>query len=115
MSVHPVTPMGESDLTVHLLQQASLAMSKLTLADLQLGRAHLDTAVDALLTSCDSVLFDADTQLHLTEIGRQLERWHSGDGTAAFVVGSSGVQYALTQWWKESGALSARVAGDFRI
>lgn len=116
MSVHPVTPMNESDLSLHLQQQAELAIGKLTLADLQLGRAHLDATVDALTPGeRDAVMLDANAPAHLTEIGRQLERWRGSDRKTTFVVGSSGVQYALTQWWKESGALEARDTNDFRF
>lgn len=99
MSVHPVTPMDESDLTLHLARQAPLTLAKLTLADLDRGRAACDSAVDGLLQQpIDGILFDASTPAHLTEIGRLLER-EAEKARRLFVVGSSGVQYALTQWW----------------
>ena len=107
MSVHPVTPMDEADLSVHLARQApSLAIGKLAFTELDADRASIDVTVGALMHgSADAILFDALTPAHLTEIGRLLDaearRRDSQD--PLFVVGSSGVQYALTQWWREAG------------
>jgi 3-oxoisoapionate kinase len=99
MSVHPVTPMDEADLAVHLLRQAPLQIAKLTLADLaQDGDRRLaDLTADA---TSDAVLIDSATSEHLTEVGRLLD----GMNKPLFVVGSSGVEYALTQWWRREGA-----------
>ena len=106
MSVHPVTPMDEADLGVHLARQAShagLAVAKFTLAELDQGRDAIDSAMATLLREpADAMLFDASTPAHLTEIGRLIER-EAQRRNRLFVVGSSGVQYALTQWWSEAG------------
>jgi uncharacterized protein YgbK (DUF1537 family) len=107
MSVHPVTPMDEADLAVHLAKQATnLAIAKLAFTALDADRASIDATTRPLMRdAADAVLFDASTPAHLTEIGRLLdaEARQRDPRDPLFVVGSSGVQYALTQWWKEAG------------
>jgi 3-oxoisoapionate kinase len=93
MSKHPVTPMDEADLAVHIARQAPLAIGKLTLADLAVAGATLARADQ------DAVLIDSATPEQLTEVGRLLDD-ASRETKPLFVVGSSGVEYALTQWWR---------------
>ena len=103
MSVHPVTPMDEADLALHLARQASLAVAKFTLAQLDQHRDAIDGDMATLAREpADAMLFDASTPAHLTEIGRLIE-CEAQRRNRLFVVGSSGVQYALTQWWNEAG------------
>lgn len=110
MSVHPVTPMDEANLGVHLARQASLAVANFTLAEMDQGRDAIDSAMATLMREpSDAVLFDASTPAHLTEIGRLIER-EAQRRNRLFVVGSSGVQYALTQWWSEAGLPTRRPA-----
>ena len=65
-----------------------------------------------------AILFDGATPAHLTEVGRLLERLARGRGRPLFAVGSSGLEYALTQWWAERGdvapALPAERRADLR-
>jgi uncharacterized protein YgbK (DUF1537 family) len=49
-------------------------------------------------------LLDTVTARHLTEVGRILEGYATTVGPI-FTIGSSGVEYALTQWWRELGKL----------
>jgi uncharacterized protein YgbK (DUF1537 family) len=103
MSAHPVTPINESDLTQFLGRQTSMTIDKFVVSNFAKGRPAMDEAW-ALLTSAQpaAVLFDGLTNEHMTEVGRLLDTHACRQGTA-FVVGSSGVEYALTQWWLESG------------
>ena len=106
MSRHPVTPMNEADIAIHLARQAKLVISKFTLADLDQPRESIDATMAArLLEPVDAILFDASAPGHLTEIGRLLdaEAHRRTRQDPLFVVGSSGLQYAMTQWWSESG------------
>jgi 3-oxoisoapionate kinase len=115
MSKHPVTPMDEGDLAVHLARQAPLAIAKLTLADLAGERTALDQRWSALAGGdADAVLIDSATPEHLTEVGRLLDGRRRADGKALFVVGSSGVEYALTQWWRQAPPVPGRGAADAR-
>jgi 3-oxoisoapionate kinase len=100
MSQHPVTPMDEADLSVHIARQGKLAIATLTLADLARGRAAVDAQWATLADTHDAVLIDSATPEHLTDVGRLIDK-------PLFVVGSSGVEYALTQWWRESGLPAA--------
>ena len=110
MRNHPVTPMDEADLAVHLARQAPLSIAKLTLADLARERTTLDQRWRALAGGdADAVLIDSATAEHLTEVGRLLDA-----KAPCFVVGSSGVEYALTQWWRESRRASGQPAADTR-
>jgi uncharacterized protein YgbK (DUF1537 family) len=105
MSVHPVTPMGESDLAVHFGRQAaSLSIGNLPFTALDAG----SEAVEGELRTLDAaghaaVVLDGATPAHMTEVGCLLDR-RARDGLSLFVVGSSGAEYALTQFWRESGS-----------
>lgn len=101
MSVHPVTPMAESDLARHIAEQAALSIVNLPYPAFDAGRDALDAQLRALAEARpDGVVLDAATPRHLTEVGRLLDR-QARASAPLFVVGSSGVEYALTQWWQE--------------
>ena len=106
MSVHPVTPMDESDLARHLARQTTLSIDKFVVANFASDRAGMDAQLAALTAQVkgqpDAVLFDGLTPAHMLEVGRLLDA-HARRHQPAFVVGSSGVEYALTQWWREGG------------
>ena len=100
MSVHPVTPMDESDLSAHFAKQTPLTMGLFPFDRFDAGPEEVERQRQALADSgVDVVVFDAATTDHLTEVGRLLER-QASDRSPLFVVGSSGVEYALTQWWR---------------
>jgi 3-oxoisoapionate kinase len=103
MSVHPVTPMLESDLARHLQQQAALSVANVSLTRLDEQPAALADHVRALASSHQAVIFDGLTSAHLTTAGACLQQMASqGDGPL-FIVGPSGVEYALTQLWQQQG------------
>jgi uncharacterized protein YgbK (DUF1537 family) len=102
MRVHPVTPMTESDLTRHLSMQTRQTVATVTLPVLERSEAQQDAEVDALLaSSCEALLFDGTRPEHLTATGRHLTRLSALNPGPMFAVGSSGLEYALTQWWRE--------------
>ena len=108
MSVHPVTPMQESDVARHLQKQAPLAIGNVPLTWLDTAPpAELAARVAAMATSRQAVVFDGLSPAHLTTTGDCLQRMASAQGTPLFVVGSSGVEYALTQFWQREGAAPA--------
>ncbi len=96
MSQHPVTPMDEGDLRLHLGRQTD---AKITLFDLlhQSGTAaQVNERFAALLSNQpEIVLFDTLDDERLATVGRLI--WESG---ARFVIGSSGVGYALAGHWQ---------------
>jgi 3-oxoisoapionate kinase len=108
MARHPVTPMAEADLRLHLGRQTdkSIALVDLT----TLGADDVDARVDAVLAQgAEIVLFDVADIATQSSVGRQLARMRSDRGV--FVVGSSGVEYALLNEWARVGAIAG--AADF--
>ncbi|MND35658.1 hypothetical protein D3C80_263010 [compost metagenome] len=105
MSRHPVTPMHEADLRVHLAKQTAL---KTVLADLvALSTADADDRVNAIVKNADGMLlFDVDSHESQLQAGEQLWRLRSRDGW--FVAGSSGVEYALLAAWAKAGLIGAK-------
>ena len=101
MRVHPVTPMTESDLARHLSMQTRQTVAGVKLPLFERPEALQDAEVDALLASpCEALLFDGTRPEHLTATGRHLERLSALSPGPMFAVGSSGLEYALTQWWR---------------
>ncbi len=105
MSRHPVTPMDEADLTLHLRKQTSLPVS---LADLVTIRAaDADARIDELATETKGILLlDVDGPETQIAAGRQL--WRLAGKGNAFVAGSSGVEYALLSTWSSEGVMGPR-------
>lgn len=102
MSHHPVTPMDEADLRLHLARQTS---RKIELLDvLALSSNNAEKQLDALLSEEPSaVLFDGLDQLTLRTSGRLL--WTRRSALPSFAVGSSGVIQALVHYWREEGEI----------
>ena len=90
MSRHPVTPMDEADLRLHLARQTALPVDLVPITALN------DAATDAVIDAAKGiVLFDVMDLATQIETGRQLLRLVPRLGP--FVAGSSGVNYALVK------------------
>ncbi|MDQ6433949.1 four-carbon acid sugar kinase family protein [Mesorhizobium sp. LHD-90] len=99
MSRHPVTPMYEADLLAHLSHQTSLRSALIDLAALR--APDVSARVDAAAGEAEMVLLDvADTETQELA-GREL--WRRAREHGAFVMGSSGVEYALLPEWEKEG------------
>lgn len=104
MSRHPVTPMREADLALHLAAQTSLAVALLD--HLALTAEDTDAQADAILAADPGlVLIDVLNGQTQEAAGRQLERLR--EAGCRFTVGSSGVEYALTAHWAKTGRIGA--------
>jgi len=103
MKCHPATPMGESDLRLHLMEQTS---KRIDLVDiLALQSADIDKRFDAVLERRpEVVLFDILDHASLVQVGRLL--WQRRDAEQVFMVGSSGLEYALVAYWQSTGELA---------
>ena len=125
MAMHPVTPMHEADLARHLAAQmteqtaaqtalqTTMSITKFTLPNYAADRQAMDEELVRLTSDQHgAVLFDAATPAHLTEVGRLLDKRANQSSKPLFCVGSSGLEYAMTQWWRDSGALQAQAAAD---
>jgi uncharacterized protein YgbK (DUF1537 family) len=105
MSKHPVTPMDEADLRRHLARQTRKSMALFDLLHLAASEAALDEHLQNLRAGdAQIILFDTLDDSHLARVGRLL--WNvAGEerDKSLFVVGSSGVEYALTAHWLALG------------
>ncbi|MER9303880.1 four-carbon acid sugar kinase family protein [Mesorhizobium sp. M0496] len=104
MSRHPTTPMDESDLLIHLSRQTALNSGLVDLATLQ--SASRSAAFDRLAGDGTAiVLVDVDNLETQALAGKELWRVRKPGGS--FVVGSSGVEYALLAEWASNDIVSA--------
>ena len=120
MRAHPVTPMTEADLARHLSAQTVQKIARFELPSLATERLAMDSELERLLAQAPgAILFDGATPEHLTDIGRLLEGLSRSPGLVQrplFCVGSSGLEYAMTQWWRASAAqpqAAPPMAADF--
>jgi 3-oxoisoapionate kinase len=107
MSKHPVTPMLEADLRLHLSRQTQLGIGLVDLTSLKRGE-YADTAHDILAAQDGAAIIDvidAETQVRAGEI-----LWQNKTPEGLFTVGSSGVEYALIAHWRNEGLLQKPAA-----
>lgn len=107
MSVHPVTPMNEGDLARHIALQAELRIEKLGFPDLERGPDHARAALARIAErSPDAVLIDAGQETHMMAAAALITE-EASRAAPLFVVGGSGVEYALTRLWREGAPAPA--------
>lgn len=103
MRHHPITPMDEGDLRLHLAKQSQ---RRIGLVDMRyLGsQAALQARYQQLIEDGNEILlFDTLQEDHLRLIGEQL--WSMRTEKPVFVVGSSGVEYALSAHWQHTNTV----------
>ena len=106
MRHHPVTPMLESDLRLHLSQQTAKEIGLFDILQLEGREADAEERLQAVLESGpEVVLFDVLYDDQLSTLGGLMWNQASRE-TPLFVVGSSGVEYALTAHWRDTGELA---------
>ncbi|GAB3070700.1 four-carbon acid sugar kinase family protein [Salinicoccus sesuvii] len=103
MSRHPVTPMDEADLSIHLSKQTDQEVDKYSIADMNETK-HFDIKEKNAIT-----LFDAVEQKHMEAFGNMI--WESRHDEATFLIGSSGVEYALGETWKDNADVNQNSLG----
>lgn len=107
MSRHPVTPMGESDVALHLSKQTSEKAGCIDLLGLRgpdkgLGALKALRNEGARLITCDTI-----DQSDLVAAGELI--WNHR-AEAPLVIGSQGIEYALIAYWNAISALPVRAA-----
>jgi uncharacterized protein YgbK (DUF1537 family) len=113
MSRHPATPMDEADLRLHLARQTDRPIELVDVLTLD----QEPTALFNRLAACPEgaiVLLDVLTNRHLATIGAALVELQRREAKPMFVVGSSGVDAALVNRWRELGQLQPRELGPPR-
>ncbi len=105
MRYHPITPMEESDLRLHLERQTEKGIGLFDILQLSAPEEEVERRFEALLASGpEVVLFDTLCEADLPKIGRTI--WQRASrGAPLFVAGSSGVEYALTGHWRKEGLI----------
>lgn len=107
MKRHPITPMTESDLRLHLGRQTTRNIALVDLLAIRGGKAE-ERLKQVLSQGGEVVLFDGLDEESLETIGRLL--WTQRSSRQIFAVGSSGLEYALIAHWRTSGCLPPRPA-----
>jgi uncharacterized protein YgbK (DUF1537 family) len=98
MSRHPVTPMNEADLLLHLSRQTALGSSLIDLAALR--AADVNHRVDFAADAAGIVFLDVADLETQSLAGKQL--WRLAGNQGPFSCGSSGIEYALLPTWIEN-------------
>lgn len=105
MARHPVTPMSEADVALHIGKQSDrISTGALTLNDLEDAAARLDQLQHNAAERTSVVTIDSVDAASEAAAGALL--WNKR-AEAPFVVGSQGIEYALVRHWRETGALPA--------
>jgi uncharacterized protein YgbK (DUF1537 family) len=102
MARHPVTPMDEGDLRLHLAKQTN---RKIGLVDILAvangtGPARLEAEV---ASGAEIVLIDVLDAASSREVGRIIA---TSAAPVQFLAGSSGIEYALTAYWESIGKVT---------
>ena len=101
MSRHPVTPMLESDLLRHLASQTTLPLHLFDLRALR--KPNFAERYSALTEVHDgAMLIDVIDEDSMARAGELV--W-KGAGRGRFCIGSSGLEYALVEYWRNAGLL----------
>ena len=103
MRQHPVTPMHEADLRLHLAQQGLPEVAGIDYT----GYDHSDDELDRQLSGVlqqrpDAVLFDIARAAHLVPVGRLI--WQQAQRQRLLAAGPSSVVQALAAHWESAPA-----------
>jgi uncharacterized protein YgbK (DUF1537 family) len=109
MSKHPVTPADESDLRLHLGKQTTKQIGLLDIIEIAKNETGSKTALEKIINDrTEVVFFDAMYEEQLLKIGSLINSYAS-EQQPLFSVGSSGIEMALGNYWKQQGVLSEQV------
>ncbi|OLL31337.1 type III effector [Burkholderia sp. SRS-W-2-2016] len=104
MSRHPVTPMNEADLRMHLARQTQREIGLIDFVQLASPEAA-DAKLNALMHDDPPVvMIDVLDEASLAAAGRLV--WEQR-GAGVFTASSSGLQYALAAHWRALGLVPA--------
>ena len=114
MRAHPVTPMQEGDLRLHLARQGLTDIRSIDYTCYEAPAPALQAKIDAVLVDApDAVLFDVAHEPDLPVIGRTL--WQRAGAATLLAIGPSTVIQSLAAYWATSveraPKRAARVAG----
>ncbi|SDJ30111.1 four-carbon acid sugar kinase family protein [Natribacillus halophilus] len=93
VSKHPITPMIEADLKVHLMEQTNQSVGNINVLEIEGGV----TEKTAESVDEEIIIYDALKEEHLDEFANQVTNTNRNE--SQFLIGSSGVEYALGKLW----------------
>jgi 3-oxoisoapionate kinase len=100
ISKHPVTPMNEADLRLHLSKQTKKKIALFDILKVSLPEKESHAAFKQTLAGKpDVVLFDVLNTEHLARVGELIDEFASAK-RPLFSIGSSGIEMALAATWK---------------
>jgi 3-oxoisoapionate kinase len=109
MSLHPVTPMHEADLRLHLADQGCTNAGLIDIPTLKSGVAS--DALDLLtITGHQAVVFDTVDEETQATVGALL--WNRASLQPLFAAGSSGLTAALVSAWHHHDLLNLNQLGE---
>jgi hypothetical protein len=101
MSVHPVTPMHEADVTRHLAAQTARGIGLVDFVALKTGDA--EAALERAAASAGVIALDVVDEETLAAAGALV--WRHAE--RMFALGSQGLEYALVAHWRAAGLATA--------
>jgi uncharacterized protein YgbK (DUF1537 family) len=102
MKRHPVTPMDEADLRLHLSRQTTKRTALIDILALQSGDAEARFESVAAQNP-EILLYDVLDEASLIEVGKLI--WTHRPDRPSYAAGSSGLEYALVAYWRSAGLL----------
>jgi len=124
ISHHPITPMAEADLRLHLAKQTKKKIALFDILKLALPEQEARAALQAMLADKTNdvaaadvrrrtgkpevILFDALYAEQLPRIGALIDGYASVK-RPLFSVGSSGIEMALAAYWRQAGRVRSNV------
>lgn len=115
ISKHPVTPMTEADLRLHLAKQTKRGIALFDILQLALPEKERRGALKKILSKKPGVvLFDALYSDQLKEIGELIDSYASMKHPL-FSIGSSGIETALATHQVRSGRVEEAHAAGFAV
>ena len=101
MRRHPVTPMTEADLRLHLARQTKLRLGLVDVAAF-LSRS-VDTQFQNQGKNAQAIVFDGFNESMLEKTAHLI--WDRGATQPVFAVGSSGLTHGLLLYWRSLGLI----------
>ena len=106
MSQHPVTPMHEADLRLHLAEQGLKSVGLVEYPDYDLPADEFKCVLEQQVSvHADGVLFDVGHTSHLSRVGEMI--WKAAGLQPMLAVGPSSVAQALIAYWGAAGELGS--------
>lgn len=103
MSVHPVTPMTEGDLRLHLAAQTDRSIDIVNIVSI-LGDDYREHDAVARQEAPGVLFYDVLDERSLGRVGELI--WRAARDKPGFCAGSSGVEYALVSYWRQAGLIA---------